>query len=93
MNGSVEVHGSSDAPVHVVVKSFAASMAAAITTLAKESYAYPNAVILHHQISSTVFGQLNLTEQRRLYLRNGQLFTVDGRPPRKPAAAAAASPD
>jgi ATP-dependent Clp protease protease subunit len=57
---------SSDAPVHVVVKSFAASMAAAITTLAKESYAYPNAVILHHQISS-IAGQLNLTEQREFH--------------------------
>ncbi|MBB5350694.1 ATP-dependent Clp protease protease subunit [Haloferula luteola] len=56
----------SDAPVHVVVKSFAASMAAAITTLAKESYAYPNSVILHHQISSTLFGRLNLTEQAEL---------------------------
>lgn len=54
----------SDAPIHVVVKSFAASMAAAITTLAEESYAYPNAVILHHQISSTVFGRLNLTQQK-----------------------------
>lgn len=58
---------SSEAPVHVVVKSFAASMAAAITTLAKESYAYPNAVILHHQISSVVIGQLNLTEQREFH--------------------------
>ncbi|MES2995812.1 MAG: ATP-dependent Clp protease proteolytic subunit [Verrucomicrobiota bacterium] len=55
---------SSKAPMHVVVKSFAASMAAAITTLASESYAYPNAVLLHHQISSTVFGQLNLTQQK-----------------------------
>ena len=54
----------SDAPVHVVVKSFAASMAAAITTLAEESYAYPNAVILHHQISSSLFGRLNLTQQK-----------------------------
>ena len=58
---------SSDAPVHVVVKSFAASMAAAITTLATESYAYPNAVILHHQISSRIMGQLNLTQQRELH--------------------------
>ena len=58
---------SSDAPIHVVVKSFAASMAAAITTLAEESYAYPNAVILHHQISSVVFGQLNLTQQREFH--------------------------
>jgi ATP-dependent Clp protease protease subunit len=58
---------SSDAPVHVVVKSFAASMAAAITTLAKESYAYPNAVILHHQISARVMGQMNLTQQREFH--------------------------
>lgn len=58
---------SSDAPVHVVVKSFAASMAAAITTLAKESYAYPNAVILHHQISAQVMGQMNLTQQREFH--------------------------
>ena len=39
----------SQAPVYVVVKSFAASMAALITTLADKSYAYPNAIILHHQ--------------------------------------------
>lgn len=58
---------SSDAPVHVVVKSMAASMAAAITTLAKESYAYPNAVILHHQISSVIMAQLNLTQQREYH--------------------------
>ena len=51
----------SDAPVHVVVKSFAASMAAVITTRAPHSYAYPNAVILHHQISSGNGG--NLTQQ------------------------------
>ena len=55
----------SDAPVHVVVKSFAASMAATIATLAEESYAYPNAIILHHQISSTYFfTTMNLTQQK-----------------------------
>lgn len=37
------------APVYVVVKSFAASMAAIITTLATKSYAFPNAIIIHHQ--------------------------------------------
>jgi len=58
---------SSDAPVHVVVKSFAASMAAGICTLAKESYAYPNAVILHHQTSAQVMGQMNLTQQREFH--------------------------
>lgn len=57
----------SDAPVYVVVKSFAASMAATLTTLAEKSYAYPNAVILHHQMSMTLFGRLNLTQQKELY--------------------------
>lgn len=56
----------SDAPIYVVVKSFAASMAAAITTLAEQSFAYPNALILHHQISMTVFGRLNLTQQKEM---------------------------
>ena len=52
----------SPAPVYVVVKSFAASMAAGITTLAKKSYAYPNAIILHHQILRGSYG--NLTQQK-----------------------------
>jgi ATP-dependent Clp protease, protease subunit len=55
MNGSA-------APVYVVVKSFAASMAANIATQSKKSFAYPNAIILHHQISSWAVG--NLTEQK-----------------------------
>jgi ATP-dependent Clp protease protease subunit len=71
---------SSDAPVHVVVKSFAASMAAAITTLAKESYAYPNAVILHHQISSVVMAQLNLTEQREFHQESERWWARLGTP-------------
>lgn len=52
----------SEAPVYVVVKSFAASMAACITTLADRSFAYPNAIILHHQLSAGSFG--NLTQHR-----------------------------
>jgi ATP-dependent Clp protease, protease subunit len=52
----------SQAPVYVVVKSYAASMAAVITALAKHSYAYPNAVIVHHQISWLGMG--NLTQQK-----------------------------
>jgi ATP-dependent Clp protease protease subunit len=52
----------SPAPVYVVVKSFAASMAAGITTMSKRSFAYPNAVLLHHQILTGSFG--NLTEQK-----------------------------
>ena len=57
----------SKAPIYVVVKSYAASMAAAITALAQKSYAYPNAVFLHHQISTTIFANLNLTEQKELH--------------------------
>ncbi len=71
---------SSDAPIHVVVKSFAASMAAAITTLAQESYAYPNAVILHHQISSVVMGQLNLTQQREFHEESQRWWARFGTP-------------
>lgn len=52
----------SPAPVYVVVKSFAASMAAGITTLARKSFAYPNAIILHHQILRCSFG--NLTQHK-----------------------------
>ena len=55
------MHGS-QAPVYVVVKQFAASMAACITTLADRSFAYPNAILLHHQLSGGVNG--NLTQQR-----------------------------
>ncbi|MBL7076285.1 MAG: ATP-dependent Clp protease proteolytic subunit [Kiritimatiellae bacterium] len=51
----------SKAPIHVVVKSFAASMAATIATAAEQSYAYPNAILLHHQPSGISWG--NLTQQ------------------------------
>ena len=57
----LEAMEKSEAPVHVLVKSFAASMAAVITTRAEHSYAYPNAMILHHQLSSGNGG--NLTRQ------------------------------
>lgn len=70
----------SESPVHVVVKSFAASMAAAITTLAEESYAYPNSVILHHQISSTVIGRLNLTQQEELLKESQRWWDRFGSP-------------
>lgn len=52
----------SQAPVYVVVKSFAASMAATITAMAERSFAYPNAVLLHHQMAW--IGGGNLTQQR-----------------------------
>lgn len=57
----------SDAPVYVVVKSFAASMAAGITTLAEKSFAYPNAVILHHQVSTMNISRMNLTQQKEAF--------------------------
>ena len=53
---------SSKAPIYVVVRSLAASMAAVLTALADRSFAYPNAVIVHHQISVFVFG--NMTQQK-----------------------------
>lgn len=52
----------SKAPISVVVRSYAASMAAIITTLADRSYVYPNAIILHHQMSSFVWG--NMTQMK-----------------------------
>ena len=52
----------SRAPVHVVVKSMAASMAAVLLSEAPHSYALPNAIILHHQPWSFAFG--NLAEQK-----------------------------
>ena len=56
----------SRAPVYVVVKGYAASMAAIITTLAKRSFVYPEAVVLHHQASSGLSGNLTqLNEQLR----------------------------
>lgn len=54
----------SKAPVHVVVKSYAASMAAAITTLADKSYVYPNAIILHHQMSTVNWGNMTQLKEQ-----------------------------
>ncbi len=55
---------SSAAPVYVVVKSYAASMAATIATLAQKSFAYPNAIILHHQLRGMSFGNLTMQKER-----------------------------
>lgn len=52
----------SRSPVYVVVKGFAASMAAVITALAPRSFALPDAIVLHHQVMSLAIG--NRTEQR-----------------------------
>ncbi len=55
----------SKAPIHVVVKRYAASMAACITTLADHSYCYPNAIILHHQASSSLRGNGRTMEDQK----------------------------
>ncbi len=60
----LEAMHKSKSPVYVVIKEFAASMSAIITTLAKKSYAYPNAEILHHQPSGLVAGWLNVRESK-----------------------------
>lgn len=59
----LEAMHKSKAPVYVVLKGYAASMSAIITTLAKKSYAYPNAQILHHQPSGFA-GYLNVRESK-----------------------------
>ena len=59
----------SQAPVYVVVKSFAASMAALITTLADRSYAYPNAVILHHQPWTFAWGNVRELKESQEWLQ------------------------
>lgn len=54
----------SRAPVHVVVKSSAASMAAVIATLAERSYCFPGTILMHHQPSFGLQGNLRqLREQ------------------------------
>ena len=53
---------SSKAPIYVVLRSYAASMAAIIVTLADKSFAYGHAIILHHQPSNISLG--NLSEQQ-----------------------------
>lgn len=58
----------SKAPVHVVVKRFAASMAAIITTLSDHSYCYPNSIILHHQASSALVGNgRSMEDQKKMF--------------------------
>lgn len=59
----------SQAPVYVVVKGFAASMAALITTLADRSYAYPNAVILHHQPWTFTWGNVRELKEQQEFLQ------------------------
>jgi len=60
----VEAMRNSKAPVYVVVKSAAISMGAVITALAERSFAYPNALILHHQMSGWYYGNNTQVSER-----------------------------
>ncbi len=64
----------SEAPVYVVVKSLAASMAATITAVADRSFTYPNAYFVHHQISTVFFGKMNLTQKKEFYDSSQKLW-------------------
>ena len=54
----------SKAPVYVVVKGYAASMAAIITTLAKRSFVYPSTIVLHHQASTGMSGNITQLQEQ-----------------------------
>ena len=54
----------SKAPVYVVVKGFAASMTAVICTLAERSFCYPNTILLHHQASNVVRGNMTVLKEQ-----------------------------
>ena len=54
----------SKAPVYVVVKGYAASMAAIITTMAKRSFVYPQTIVLHHQASSGLSGNVTQLKEQ-----------------------------
>jgi len=54
----------SKAPVYVVVKGYAASMAAIITTLAKRSFVYPQTIVLHHQASVGLSGNVTQLKEQ-----------------------------
>ncbi len=69
---------SSKAPIYVVLRSFAASMAAIIVTLADKSFAYGHATILHHQPSTISFG--NLTEQQESLAHLNEWWVEFGEP-------------
>ena len=72
---------SSEAPVYVVVKSLAASMAAVIVTLSERSYAYPHAVLLHHQAMTYHYNEMtNLTEEREQYETLEDVWSIFGVP-------------
>ena len=60
----IEAMKNSQAPIYVVVKSLAASMGAIITAQAKKSFAYPNALFIHHQLALMVMGNTSQANQQ-----------------------------
>ncbi|MDM8558263.1 ATP-dependent Clp protease proteolytic subunit [Candidatus Parabeggiatoa sp. HSG14] len=60
----LQIMQNSQAPVYVVVKSLAASMGAIIATLGNRSFAYPNALIIYHEVSQEFYGSMNTTEMK-----------------------------
>lgn len=58
---------SSKAPVFVVVKQFAASMAAVTTTSAVRSFCYPGTIILHHQMSTGFQGNMRMLKENMAF--------------------------
>ena len=60
----------SRAPVFVVVKQFAASMAAITTTMATRSFCYPDTVILHHQMSSGFQGNMTVLAENEAFVKD-----------------------
>jgi ATP-dependent Clp protease protease subunit len=54
----------SKAPVYVVVKGYCASMAAIVTTLAQRSFVYPQTIVLHHQASTGVTGNMTQMQEQ-----------------------------
>ena len=74
----------SQAPVYVVVKGYAASMAAVITTLAEKSCAYPDAIILHHQPWVFLVGPYNVKERKELHEQAQEVWNrIGGRVAKK----------
>ncbi len=60
----LEAMESSKAPVYVVVKGYCASMAAIVTTLAKRSFVYPQTIVLHHQASTGLSGNMTQLQEQ-----------------------------
>lgn len=58
---------SSRAPVYVVVKQYAASMAAITTTSAVRSFCYPGTIILHHQMSTGFQGNMRTLSENMTF--------------------------